>query len=148
MAETTQAQAPVEKGTDEASIIRRMAAIVDDNPADDQPEPDTKPRTQPTAAEAPQQPEQAEPVPAETQPKDPSELTADDLPDDAVPAPATGETFEFIHDGKPVKVTRDQAIPLMRQGYDYTQKTQEVAEKSRSVDAALQRATEIEHQQL
>lgn len=142
MAETTQAQAPVEKGTDDASILRRMAAVVEDNPAEGEPEPDTKPRE---PAPAQQQAEPAEPDAAEAKPTDPAELTADDLPDDAVATPPVAEdTFEIVHDGKQVKLTREETISLARQGFDYTQKTQAVAEKAKAVEAALKLAQEAE----
>lgn len=72
------------------------------------------------------------------------EVSADDLPDDE-PAPAgDADAFEIVHNGQPVKLTREQTVELARQGFDYTQKTQAVAEMRRQSEAILQRAAEVE----
>jgi hypothetical protein len=74
----------------------------------------------------------------------PDEVSADDLPDDE-PAPAgDADAFEIVHNGQPVKLTREQTVELARQGFDYTQKTQAVAEMRRQSEAILQRAAEVE----
>ena len=140
MAEATQAPAPVEQGTDERSILSRLSAVIDDNPAEANPEPDTKPSQQ--ADEAPaQQPEPAEPAPTEA--KD-GELTPEDIPDEAAPPAAAGDTFEIVHNGQQHKLSREETIKLAQQGFDYTQKTQAVAERAKAIDAALQRVNEVE----
>lgn len=75
------------------------------------------------------------------------DLTADDLPDDEEPGKEASEgdaAFEIVHNGQPVKLTREQTIEYARQGFDYTQKTQAVAEMRRASEAVLQRAAEVE----
>ncbi len=137
MAETTQAQAPVAQGTDEASILSRLSAVVDLNPADDEPEADTKPRPAPEAAPQ-KEAEPAEPAPSDTKPSDPAELTAEDLPDDTAAAPQSGDEFEIVHNGQQVKLTRADVIQHAQQGFDYSRKAQAVAEQAKQLTSALE----------
>lgn len=72
------------------------------------------------------------------------EPTPDDIPDEDEKTPDAGDAFEFVHNGQPVKLTREQTIEYARQGFDYTQKTQAVAELRRQSEAILQRAAAVE----
>jgi hypothetical protein len=57
------------------------------------------------------------------------------------------EYVEIRHNGKPVKLTLDEVIEHASKGFDYTQKTQELADKSRQIDAyaqAVQRQYELQ----
>lgn len=71
------------------------------------------------------------------------ELTPDDIPDvesevaDAQPA---ADAFEIVHNGQQHKLSREEAIRLAQQGFDYTQKTQTLASKERQVQEALDTA--------
>jgi len=73
------------------------------------------------------------------------EPSPDDLPDEAVPPPsADGAEFEIVHNGAQHKLSREETIKLAQQGFDYTQKTQALAEKQKAMDVYLQRAAEVE----
>ena len=81
------------------------------------------------------------------QPESPAsdELTPDDLEVEQTPVEQLEvETFEIVHNGAPVKLTREELIANARQGFDYTKKTQAVAEQERIVQARLQKVEEIE----
>ena len=99
---------------------------------------------EPTAAPAEQEAQQPEGQ-AQT-----DELTPDDLPEiegqEAVAQPTVDE-FEIVHNGQQRKLTREETIRLAQQGFDYTQKTQVLAEQSKAVQASLQRAQEMEQLQ-
>lgn len=100
-------------------------------PADEEEKPEPQ-----TNAEQKQQPES----PAD------AELSPDDLDTGEQPAeqPAVDDVFEIVHDGSQVKLTREEAIKYARQGFDYTQKTQRVAEKERFLDAKFQQWQQVE----
>jgi len=92
-----------------------------------------------------EQPEQPEEVEAADQESD--EPTPDDLPDDEEAAPQSappGDEFEIVHNGETRKLSRAETIKLAQQGFDYTQKTQRVAEQQKQAEAVLQRAAEVE----
>lgn len=73
------------------------------------------------------------------------DLSPDDLPDDDdAAAPVSDAEFEIVHNGQQHKLTREDTIKLAQQGFDYTQKTQAVAERARAAEAVLQRAAQIE----
>lgn len=94
-----------------------------------------------TTAAAPETPPDAPAV--EQAPTD--ELTADDLPEEQAEAPSpAGDEFEIVHNGQPRKLNREETIRLAQQGFDYTQKTQALAEQSRAVSERLQRLEEVE----
>lgn len=87
---------------------------------------------------------------AEEQPSeqpDNGEPTADDLPDEEVAEGTDSQPvdeFEIVHNGTQHKLTRDEAIRLAQQGFDYTQKTQALAEQARAVNERFQRVAAIE----
>jgi len=133
MAEATNPQAGVPQAA--PSIENRLQAFFQrsEEPAEAEPEQE---------AAAPEPAEQ-EPAPVEATPAD--ELTPEDLPEDAAPQqPVTADEFEIVHDGKQHKLPRAEVIRLAQQGFDYTQKTQAVAEKSKAVDGIMQRVSEME----
>ena len=106
------------------AAVSRLVQSEDQAPEEEQP--------QETPQEAPQQEGQAE------------ELTADDIPAEE-PQPSAEAVFEIVHEGQTHKIaTREEQIRYMQQGFDYTQKTQRVAEKDRQVSAQLQRLGQLE----
>jgi hypothetical protein len=93
----------------------------------------------------------SEPAPEKAQqPQDsakPDELTPDDIPDvegQAPDAQSEVEEFEIVHDGTQHKLTRAKAIELAQQGFDYTQKTQAVAQAAKLVQERYQRVQAVE----
>lgn len=50
------------------------------------------------------------------------------------------EYVEIKHNGKPVKLTLDEVIEHASKGFDYTQKTQELAEQRKQAEAYVQQA--------
>ncbi len=85
------------------------------------------------------------------QPKEPAsseELTPDDLPDEVEAKKdddaSEVDEFEIVHDGAPVKLTRAKTIELARQGFDYTKKTQDIAEVARQLTERLTRVQSME----
>ena len=85
----------------------------------------------------------SKPAQQQEQPEGPAsdEPTAEDLPEE-VEQPAV-DAFEIVHDGTQVKLTREEAIKYARQGFDYTQKTQQLAEKAKQVDGHLKVLAEV-----
>jgi hypothetical protein len=72
-------------------------------------------------------------------------LTPDDVPDEyEAAAPVDGAEFEIVHNGQQHKLTRADTIKLAQQGFDYTQKTQQLAQQRGEAEAVLQRAAQIE----
>ena len=73
-------------------------------------------------------------------------LTPDDVPDEEgdTQAPVTDAEFEIVHNGQQHKLSRADTIKLAQQGFDYTQKTQALAERARTAEAVLERAAQIE----
>ncbi len=103
--------------------------------------------------------DEAEPAPTEAAPETPQEtapveqaqtdeLTADDLPDEQAEAPSeSGDEFEIVHNGQARKLTREETIRLAQQGFDYTVKTQQVAETAKVVNERLQRLEQVQQVQ-
>jgi hypothetical protein len=116
------------------SVENRLSAFLSQPEEPAAPEPDATP-----------EPEPAAPAPAEATPPS-DELTPEDLPDDALPTPApnVGDEFEIVHNGTQHKLPRAEVIKLAQQGFDYTQKTQALSERSKALDGTLQRAAELE----
>src|SRR5574338_290660 len=99
--------------------------------------------------QAPERPTAAPPVEAQ-QPEDPAqteELTPDDIPADEPQAQSAVDEFEIVHNGQQKKLNREETIRLAQQGFDYTQKTQALAEQSKQVQTQLQRLQEMEQMQ-
>lgn len=98
-------------------------------------------------------PEQKEPgqEPAqEVQPEGQAETEVSDSPAseaEAEEAQPAVDAFEIVHNGQQIKLTLEEAIQHAQQGYDYTQKTQALAEKSREADERLQRLALVEQMQ-
>jgi hypothetical protein len=73
------------------------------------------------------------------------ELTADDLPDDdGQPAQQSLDELEIVHNGVQHKLARDKVIELAQKGFDYTQKTQQLASQQRATMELMQRVQELE----
>ena len=130
MAEQATNPLSLDMGVSDRSIEDRMAAFVDSEATvADQ---DTDEPAEVTAQqESPPDPDNGEP-------------TADDLPDDAPVVQSADEAWEIVHNGQQVKLNREEVIRHAQQGFDYTQKTQEVAKKRAEADAILQRASQLE----
>jgi DNA polymerase IIIc chi subunit len=124
----------IDLGVASPSIEDRMAAFVNNEPAlsgDDEASP---PQEEAAPQDAPQDQAQSE------------ELTADDLTDESeAPAQSAGETvFEIVHNGQTHKIaSREEQIKYMQQGFDYTQKTQALAQDRAQVQEAIQRSQEM-----
>jgi len=89
---------------------------------------------------APQTPQA---TPEEQAPAD--ELTVEDLPDEPEgAAPSQGDEFEIVHNGQQHTLSREDTIRLAQQGFDYTQKTQALAEHARQMSERMQRLSEVE----
>jgi len=95
----------------------------------------------PTKAQAPEKPETAESAPGPT-----DEVTPDDIPDEveAKPQEPGTEVWEIVHGGQQVKLSRAEVIEHASKGFDYTQKTQALAERSKAVESQLARVAELE----
>jgi hypothetical protein len=76
---------------------------------------------------APAPVEAAPPAPAP-----PSAQSPDSTPAPPSDTPPASEEWEIKWNGQNLKVTREQAIRLAQQGFDYTQKTQQIAEERRA----------------
>lgn len=132
MAETTNPQAGVAQ--EPPSIESRLTALLDREPAAGD-EGSEEEQAQPQGDSAEQSDGQA----------DDGTPTLDDLPADEAPvAQPPGDAFEIVHDGKQVKLSREETIRLAQQGFDYTQKTQALAEQARAVNERFQRVAAIE----
>lgn len=70
--------------------------------------------------------------------------TDSDPETEEVEQPQVDSDFEIVHDGAQVKLTRAEAIQYARQGFDYTQKTQRLAEKDRYVEGQLRTLQEVD----
>ncbi len=145
MAETTNPGAGVDVSQDD---LAKMTAVMARHEAANSAPTLEQPAALP-AAEAPARaPAQAEAPPPESQA---DALTPEDLPEETPASDATQPEaidFDIVHNGQTHKVaTRAEAIELMSKGFDYTQKTQVLAEASRAAQAALQRSQEIEQVQ-
>lgn len=77
---------------------------------------------------------------------DSDELTVDDLPDES-PEDADPSAIEITWNGRKQRVSREEAVRLAQQGYDYTQKTQALAEERQRVQQyaqALQQTAQLQ----
>src|SRR6478609_1715945 len=93
------------------------------------------------------EPEQAQ---AAEQPQDPAteELTADDLESEVTPPEQSAvDAFEIVHNGQQKKLSREETIRLAQQGFDYTQKTQALAETQKQVQERIRAVQEMEQVQ-
>jgi len=115
---------------------QRIAAFLSREPAE-APEAPEEPKQQ--QGEAPPKQEAQQP---EGQAPETDELTPDDLPEEATEAQQTVEEFEIVHNGQQRKLSREETIRLAQQGFDYTQKTQQLAEAKRHIEENLQRSQE------
>lgn len=81
-----------------------------------------------------------EPIPEQADGEEENvELEADEAePEEDNPEESEPEYIEIKHNGKPVKLTLDEVIEQASKGFDYTQKTQELAETRRQIDAQAQ----------
>ena len=115
-------QAPEQSQAPELSIEQRLARVFG---AEDKPAPEPK-------APEPAQvaPEPAEPPAAEGQAPAPEsdEPSVDDLPDEVAQPEAQGE-IELTYNGSTRRVPIAEAKELAQKGFDYTQKTQQLAEE-------------------
>ena len=108
-----------------------LDAFVDD--IDRESFPDLQP-DEPIEAEAAEEPDEGEP---EAEPED---------QEDAEP-----EYVEITYKGKPVKLTADEVIEHAQKGFDYTQKTMEIAEHRKAIETQaqmLQQQYQIQQQNL
>ena len=121
----------IDLGVSTPSTEERMAAFVKDEPALAETEQATPPQEEAAPQDAPQDPTT-------------DEITADDLPDET-PAEAAGETvFEIVHNGQTHKIaSREDQIRYMQQGFDYTQKTQALAQERAQVQEAVARSQQM-----
>lgn len=142
MAEPTSTQpAPAVEQAPQADVVARMGNYLK------QFDEDQAKANQPEAPPPPEKPTAPQPVEVAESPESPAsddELTPEDLPVEAAPPQLDADAFEIVHNGAQVKMTRAQAIEYAQKGFDYDRKTQALAEQSRSVQQALQRATEME----
>lgn len=127
MVDTTTPDSGVDSGSDEAAMASLMSRFA----APEEP------------AEQPQESASPETAQPSTDPVS-EELTVEDIPDDPAPTQSAVEAFEIVHNGQQHSLSREDTIKYAQQGFDYTQKTQQLAEKSRQVDVLLQRAQEVE----
>lgn len=135
MAETTPTQG-VEQGAS-LSVEQRLANFYGGNvvepPADEPAVSEQAPETEAAPEEAAQDEGQAE------------ELTADDLPDEGEQAAQHPlDEFEIVHNGTQHKLPRDKVIELAQKGFDYTQKTQALANQQRAAMELMTRVQELE----
>ncbi len=89
----------------------------------------------------------AEPAPEKEAPPA-EEATAEGAlaPDDLPAEDVDPDEFEITHNGKPVKLSKEEAKKQAQLGYDYTQKTQALAEERKALEttkAALQAKAQI-----
>jgi hypothetical protein len=117
-------------GVPPPSVLDRMTAFVDNEQAEIEPE---------QAEEVVAEPESPQPEPEQAS----DEVTADDFPDET-PEPSAPDAFEIVHNGQQHSLTREDVIRYAQQGFDYTQKTQAVAQKDKELSARLERLAQIE----
>lgn len=127
MADETTGAAPVDSLSEDA-----VAAALDNQFS-------APPKQQPK--EAPQEvPESDVPEQPDGEPTD-ADLEAEEAPQQDA---ASEDTFEIVHNGQQVKLTRAEIIANAQKGFDYDRKTQALAEKQRMTDATLQRLNAVE----
>lgn len=136
MAEATTPAAGVDKS--DAGLLNRMSSLLDREDQEQAAAPEPEPSA-PAAAPEPAEPEPQQATPATDEP------TPDDIQEgDEAPQPSAADEFEIVHNGTQHKLPRAEVIKLAQQGFDYTQKTQALAEHAKGLSVALQRAAEIE----
>jgi len=135
MAEATTPQAGVPEAA--PSIENRLQNYFDrEAEAPAEAEPEQAPPTAAPTAEAPAPAVEATPT---------DELAPEDLPDAETPTqPNAADEFEIVHNGTQHRLPRAEVIKLAQQGFDYTQKTQAVAERSKVIDSVMARVSEME----
>jgi hypothetical protein len=94
-------------------------------------------------AETPEAPD-AEVPEQDAAPSD--ELTADDLPDEDSQPPSADE-FEIVHNGTQHKLDRAKVIELAQKGFDYTAKTEQLAETQKVITATLKQTQQLAQMQ-
>lgn len=78
----------------------------------------------------------AEPAPEkEAPPAEEATAEGDLAPDDLPAEEVDPNEFEITHNGKPVKLSKEEAKKQAQLGYDYTQKTQALAEDRKAFEA-------------
>ena len=99
--------------------------------------------------EAPKAPAKAEEAPQESPDEPSDELSADDLVEEESEQSEqpNGDEFEIVHAGVQHKLPRSEVIKLAQQGFDYTQKTQEVAQVKREFTERLHKIAQLEQVQ-
>lgn len=58
-------------------------------------------------------------------------------------APVTVDEFEFIHNGKPIKATKDNVLKWAQQGYDYSQKMADFNRRLQETNSKYEQAESI-----
>lgn len=141
MPEQTQPQGAVEQAA--PSVEDRMERFLTQYDEEQQ-----NPRTETEQAEpGRRQPKVAE-QPESQAPSD--ELTSEDLPEvetEVIDGQPEVDAFEIVHNGTQKKLNREETIKLAQQGFDYTQKTQAVAETQRQLAERLKRVEILEQMQ-
>lgn len=82
--------------------------------------------------------EQEDEIPPQAEPEEPEEAEAEAEESDSQEEPAEPAKLKLIHNGEEVEVDIAEAKNLAQMGYDYTKKTQEVAEQRKQVEAKAQ----------
>lgn len=127
MAETTNPTPGVDSGSDEAAMASLMQRF-----------------SEPATTEEPQESAPPETAQATEDQAASAEPTADDLPDPPASPTSEVDAFEIVHDGQQRRLTREETIKYAQQGFDYTQKTQRLAEQYRLAEAIVAKAKEVE----
>lgn len=133
MADQTTPETGVEGGT--LSVEQRLANLYG---AKDAPASASVPET----VEPPQQ--DAAPETAEQESDQADDLSPDDIPDDGeeTAQPPT-DAFEIVHNGQQKVLSRDEVISLAQKGFDYTEKTQQLAQTRKQANEMLAQAQQI-----
>lgn len=116
----------------EAEAIGQLAALL--GPDDGEPEEEQAIEPEATEDEAEAEAEQSDEEEAEAEPEEPPE-----------------ETEILSWNGEDKKVTKTELRELAQKGFDYTQKTQQLAEERRHVEATIQQAQQsiaLQNQQI
>jgi hypothetical protein len=71
---------------------------------------------------------------------------ADEDAEEAADKPADDPTVTITHDGKEVTLKQSEALALAQQGFDYTKKTQALAEDRKAAEAEKAKAAEYRQQ--
>ena len=132
MTEQTHPETGVSQEQDPYARMSNLLASQPTGPAEteDAPEPESS-----AEVEQPESPASDEPTP--------DDLEVEQEPVEQLEVGA----FEIVHEGQQHKLTREEAIKYARQGFDYTQKTQVLAEQKRQVDAQLRVLSEVQQAQ-